>query len=471
MRVLAIDQGTSGTKAAVVDGSGAVVALAEVPVRPQYLAGGRVEQDPSELLDSVLAAGNAAVSEAGGGIDMVSLANQGETVLVWDPRTGRPSGPALVWQDGRAAEVCDAMAEHASSIAERTGLVLDPYFSAPKMAWLRRHGEAGGVVTTTDTWLLHRLTGEFVTDATTASRSLLLDLDTGQWDGELAGLFGLEGEALPTVVDCDAVVGSTDAFGGGIPVGGLMVDQQAALVAESCIDAGSAKCTVGTGAFLLASCGSEAVRSREGLTTSIAHRTRDGLAYCIDGQAFTAASAVRWMVDLGLLAAAAGLDAACADSSGGVFFVPALAGLAAPWWRADARASFTGMSLATGTGELVRSVVEGVAAQIAELLRVVESDLGRRIDVLRLDGGLTRSSVLVQALADLAQRPVEVYASPHATAMGVAAMGRMALETTLRLADAVWPWQPSAVCDPRWTADRAADFMHRWTSAVQAEVS
>ena len=140
-------------------------------------------------------------------------------------------------------------------------------------------------------------------------------------------------------------------------------------------------------------------------------------------------------------------------------------------WRADARASFTGMSLATGTGELVRSVVEGVAAQIAELLRVVEGDLGRRIDVLRLDGGLTRSSVLVQALADLAQRPVEVYASPHATAMGVAAMGRMALETTLRLADAVWPWQPSAVCDPRWTADRAADFMHRWTSAVQAEVS
>ena len=470
MRVLAIDQGTSGTKAAVVE-DGTVVALAEVPVRPQYLAGGRVEQDPSELLDSVLIAGNAAASDAGGAIDMVSLANQGETVLVWDPDTGSPSGPALVWQDGRAAEVCEGMSDHADAIAERTGLVLDPYFSAPKMAWLRRNGGVGGVVTTTDTWLLHHLTGEFVTDATTASRSLLMDLDTGAWDEGLTRLFGLQGEALPAIVDCDAVVGRTGAFGGDIPVGGLMVDQQAALVAESCIAPGSAKCTVGTGAFLLAACGSEAVRSREGLTTSIAHRTRDGLGYCIDGQAFTAASAVRWMVDVGFLSAAEHLDAACADDSRGVLFVPALAGLAAPWWRADARACFTGMSLATGAGELVRAVVEGVAAQIVELLRVVENDLGRRIDVLRLDGGLTRSSVLVQALADLAQRPIEVYASPHATAMGVATMGRMAFDATISLSEAVWPWQPSAVCAPRWTPDRAADFMLRWARAVQAEVS
>lgn len=278
MTVLSIDQGTSGTKAIVVDDSGSVVALAEVPVHPRYLLGGGVEQDPTELLASVREAGRSAVATSGVVIDAVALANQGETVLAWDPSTGEPLSPAIVWQDSRSQEVCDELRDHRGFVAARTGLVLDPYFSAPKMTWLRRHVTREGVVTTTDSWLLHQLTGEFVTDVTTASRSLVMDLDEMRWDADLLGLFGLENEALPRIVACDEVVGSTSAFGGDVPVAGLIVDQQSALLAEGCVEAGSAKCTFGTGAFLLANTGRDATRSANGLTTSVAWRTADEAA-------------------------------------------------------------------------------------------------------------------------------------------------------------------------------------------------
>ena len=268
MTVLAIDQGTSGTKAIVVDPERGVCGVAEVPVHPRYLDGGGVEQDPDELLESVLTAGRTAVTQAGTRIDAVSLANQGETVLAWDADTGRPLSQAIVWQDRRAEPLCAALAEHAARFAAETGLVLDPYFSAPKMAWLRRNVETGGVVTTSDTWLLHQLTGEFVTDATTASRSLAIGLGATEWDRELLTLFGLGDERMPDIAANDVVVGVTSAFGRETPVGGIVVDQQAALLAEGCLDAGTAKCTFGTGAFLLANTGVEAVRSASGLTTS-----------------------------------------------------------------------------------------------------------------------------------------------------------------------------------------------------------
>lgn len=471
MRILAIDQGTSGTKAVVVDDDGTVVASAECAVRPQYLPDGGVEQDPGELLDSVLDSGREAVKSAGGAIDVIALANQGETVLAWDPRTGETTGPALVWQDGRSSVVCDELKDHADLIAQRTGLVLDPYFSAPKMSWLRQAGVRGGVITTSDTWLIHQLTGEFVTDATTASRSLLLDLDQVQWDEELSGVFGLSDEPLPRIVDCDAVVGETNAFGVTTAVGGLIVDQQAALIAESCLDEGSAKCTYGTGAFLLATCGSHPTRSRHGLTTSVAWRTRDSLAYCMDGQVYTAASVVRWLVDIGILQDIRALDDACAEDSGGVLFVPALAGLAAPWWRANARGSFSQLSLATSSGALVRAVVDGLAAQVAELVEVVDADLGTPIEALRVDGGLTRSRALMQAQADLLQRPVEVYASADATALGAAVMGRLALSSGLTLRDAGWTWTPAAVYEPRWSPDRAAEHRARFRAAVAHDMA
>ncbi|WP_101947507.1 FGGY family carbohydrate kinase [Mycobacterium sp. 3519A] len=465
---LAIDQGTSGTKAIVVDDAGRIVSIAEVAVRPEYLAGGGVEQDPEALFDSVVTAGRKALGEAGVPVAAVALANQGETVLAWDRATGRPLTPAVVWQDRRAESVCTPLAASADIVAQRTGLVLDPYFSAPKMAWIRANMTTDGVVTTTDTWLVHRLCGAFVTDASTASRSLLTALDTARWDDDLLGVFGLTGEALPEIVGCDQIVGSTDVFGPTIPVAGLIVDQQAALLAESCLDPGQAKCTFGTGAFLLAQLGGKPARSASGLTTSVAWRLRDLTSYCVDGQVYTAASAVRWAVDLGLLAAADEIDSTAADSSDGVMCVPALAGLAAPWWDSAATASFTGMTLSSKRGQLVRALMEGIAAQVAALVNLVATDLGQPLTRLRVDGGLTQSAVLMQAQADLARIPVDVYPSLHATALGAAACARLALEPSLDAADAVGAWTPQHTYEPEWSPDRAAEFLAHWTRAAES---
>jgi glycerol kinase len=469
-RVLAIDQGTSGTKAIVVDPTDGVVAEVEVGLQPEYLPGGGVELDPTALLESVLGAGREALAQSGGPVGAVALANQGETVLVWDQDTGRPLSPAIVWQDRRAAEVCSELSDHGEMIAARTGLVLDSYFSAPKMAWLRRHVSRDGVVTTTDSWLVHQLCGEFVTDASTASRSLVLDVDRVAWDPELLSLFGLEEEPMPRIVDCDETIGSTTAFGERVDVGGLVLDQPAALLAQGCVTAGSAKCTFGTGAFLLANSGSRAVRSRANLTTSLAWRVRDETAYCIDGQVYAAASAVRWLTELGFIAHARDLDAVAATDAGGVLCISALAGLAAPWWRSDATATFTGMTLATRVEHLVLAVLQGVAAQVAELADALAADLGEPLSSLRVDGGLTRSRVLMQAVADLTQLPVTLYPSPHATALGAAAVGRLARDSRLVLSDAIKTEESGLSYEPQWIPDQAATFRERWRAAATANL-
>ncbi|MER5358474.1 FGGY family carbohydrate kinase [Streptomyces sp. NPDC002785] len=466
--ILAIDQGTSGTKAIVVDSADGTLAIAEETVRPTYLPGGGVEQNPHELLDSVLNTGRRAVNTANRPIDCVALANQGETVLAWDPATGTPLSPAIVWQDRRSESVCHELAQHADHIARRTGLVLDPYFSAPKMAWLRRNLTRDGVVTTTDTWLVHHLTGEFVTDASTASRSLLLNLDTATWDTGLIDLFDLGNEKLPRIAACDEIIGTTRAFGGSIPVAGLIVDQQAALVAESCLEQGTAKCTYGTGAFLLANTGLNPVRSSAGLTTSVAWQAGGQTPYCVDGQVYTVASAVRWLQDLGLVQNATDLDTLAAADAEGVLCVPAFAGLAAPWWAPDATASLTGMTLATRREHLVLAVLQGIAAQVAELISLVQTDLGRPLTRLRADGGLTNSAALMQAQADIAQIPVDIYPSAHATPLGAAALARCALDPRLSLKEAVGAWQPRTVYEPLWSGDRAEEFRTTWTQAAAA---
>ena len=430
---------------------------------------------PKRFYASVIEAGRRALDEAGVRVSAIALANQGETVLAWDRRTGRPLTPAIVWQDRRSESVCAGLAGSADAIAAKTGLVLDPYFSAPKVAWIRQNLTTEGVVTTTDTWLIHRLCGAFVTDVSTASRSLLLDLDTATWSPELLEWFGLTDEELPTLVDCDHVAGETDVFGPpSIPVAGLIVDQQAALLAENCLEPGTAKCTFGTGAFLLAQLGERPSRSRAGLTTSVAWRLRGRTSYCVDGQVYTAASAVRWAIDLGLVPAANELDAVSAsvgDSSGGVLCVPALAGLAGPWWDAQATASFTGMTLSSGRGHLVRALLEGIAAQVAALAELVADDLGQPLTRLRVDGGLTRSAVLMQAQADLGRIPVEVYPSAHATPLGAAACARLALDPTLSLSEVVGTWTPQHTYEPVWTADQAAEHLQRWKTAANATLA
>jgi len=466
--IVAIDQGTSGTKAVVVGEDGRVLAIAEEAVRPDYLPGDGVEVDPEALWDSVVTTGRRAIADAGVPVGAVALANQGETVLAWDRASGAPLSRAVVWQDGRARVVTDALAEHAEQIAARTGLVLDPYFSAPKMRWIRDQWTRDGVVTTTDAWLVHRLCGAFVTDASTASRSLALAVDEVAWDSELLALFGLDGEELPRIVASDEVVGTTTAFGPEIPVTGLIVDQQAALLAQACLEAGTAKCTYGTGAFLLANVGEQAVRSSTGLTTSVAWTLRDHTPYCVDGQVYTAASAVRWLADLGVIADARDLDVVAAADSGGVLAVPTLAGAAAPWWRSDATATLAGLTLSSGRGEVVRAVLEGIAAQVAVLVSSVEADLGRAMSVLRVDGGLTQCATLMQAQADLAQVRVELYPGAHATALGAAAAARLALDPALTPVDAIGSWQPDRTYEPAWSADRAADHLARWTRCLEA---
>ncbi len=465
-----MDQGTSGTKALVVCPERGVIGTGAVPVRPRFLPGGLVEVDPAELLSSVVEAGRAALADAGEPVAAVGLANQGETVLAWDPETGRPLTDALVWQDRRAESVCDELVDHKDELRHLTGLPLDPYFAAPKMAWLRRHRTRQGVVTTSDAWLVHRLTGAYVTDAATAGRTQLLDLDTVAWSPRALELYGLGDEHLPRVVDAAGEFGTTTAFGPEIPLTGLLVDQQAALLAQDVTAPGSAKCTYGTGAFLLAQTGARPRRGDSGLVSCVAWRLAGRSSYCLDGQVYTAASAVRWLTDLGVIAGAEDIDpvGSAVPDAGGVTFVPALAGLAAPWWRGDLRGSMSGLGLDTTAGHLVRALCEGVAAQVVALADAVAADMGEPLTGLRVDGGLTRSALLMQTQADLLQLPIEVSELADVTALGAAAVARIGIDPSLTVADAVPEWRPAAVYEPRIGADLAAERLAGFRSAVSA---
>jgi glycerol kinase len=341
------------------------------------------------------------------------------------------------------------------------------------MTWLRENLTAGGVVTTTDTWLLARLGGGYVTDAATASRTLLLDLDAADWSAEACGIFGVDPGALPEVADCAAVTGETSAFGKAVPVAGLAVDQQAALLAERCFAAGQAKCTYGTGAFLLATTGTTAVRSASGLSASVAWRLAGTPTYCLDGQVYTAGAAVRWLVETGLLRDAGELDEAggSVPDSGGVTFLPSLAGLGAPHWRPAARGAFLGLSLSTTRAHLIRAVTDGLAASVALLASSVAADLSGPLTVLRADGGLTRSRLLMQTQADLLQLPVEVCRTPDATALGAAALARMGMGEAGGLDQAVGPADVEAVIEPRISAGEAARRLAGFEAALRASLA
>jgi glycerol kinase len=471
MPVLAIDQGTSATKAMVVDGD-LVLGLAEVPITVTSTTDGGVEIDPEELWASVVAASKQALMIAGNPvIQAIGLGNQGETVLAWDRATGVPVSRAIVWQDRRSSVVCDRLIEHGPRLAQITGLELDPYFVAPKLMWLRAQVGEGPVITTTDTWLLQRLCGAFSTDIATAGRSLLLELDTGRWSVEACDLFGVDPASLPTIVGNAQPLGECTLFGGSVAVTGACVDQQAALFAESCHSAGEAKCTYGTGAFLLVCTGPHPTRSTNGLVGCPAWKIDDDIAWCLDGQVFTVGAAVGWLQSMGIIGEPADLDrlgGGVADAAG-VTFVPALAGLGAPYWKPHAKAAFTGLSLATERGHLVRAAIDGIATQVALLANAAGRDLGAGLTRLRVDGGLTRSRTLLQVQADLLQLPVEVYPSPHATALGVALFA--AIGAGLAAATDVMgaaQWRPVAVVEPRISAAEAAERISRWQIVAEA---
>jgi glycerol kinase len=467
MNVLAIDQGTSSTKALVVADGGEVLGEGNAPVHPEAGAQGAVEQDPEELLQSIVDAGAAALAASGAPVEAVGIANQGETVLRWDRESGRPHGPALSWQDRRAVSVTRDLSGHADRLTEITGLPLDPYFAAPKMAWLRRERGGDGVVTTVDAWLLQQLAGAFVTDAATASRTLLLDLESTTWSEEACSLFDLDPASQPEIVDCDAAIGETTAFGEALPITGLAVDQQAALFAESCFEPGEAKCTYGTGAFILATAGERALHSNSRLAACVAWRLDGRTTYCLDGQVYSAGSAVSWLQELDLIHEAADLDRVGGHAAE-VVFVPSLAGLGAPFWAPEARGGWLGLSLATRRDDLVRAVIWGIAAQVASLARAMESDMSRPLERLRVDGGLTRSAALMQAQADLLQVPVELYPSPDATALGVGALARLGSGGATTPAEAVGSWTSVAIFEPRIASSEAEERLGRWDAAARA---
>ena len=467
MAVLAIDQGTSATKALVIDGED-VLAGVDVPITVRSTTDGGVELDPEELWASVLTAGRRAIEAAGSPrVEAVGLANQGETILAWDRRTGTPIGSAIVWQDRRSSVVCDRLGRHAERLGAITGLELDPYFVAPKVAWLRAMVGTGPTITTTDTWLLHRLCGAFVTDVATAGRTLLLDLDTCRWSDEAAALFEIDPTTLPAIVGNAVPLGTTAVFGGNVPVTGACVDQQAALFAEWCHHAGEAKCTYGTGAFLLACTGDRPVRSTNGLVGCPAWQLGDARTWCLDGQVFTVGAAVGWLQAMGIIDEPADLDrlGGAVRDAGGTTFVPALAGLAAPFWKPHAKAAFTGLSLGTERGHLVRAAIDGIAAQVALLAQAAGADLGTPLTRLRVDGGLTRSATLLQVQADLLQAPIEVYPSPDATAMGVAAFAAIGAG----IGSVPVPGAAARqVVEPRIGADEAAQRLARWQDVAVA---
>jgi len=474
VNVLAIDQGTSATKALLVGPGAEVLGRGEVPVRTRSVGADGVEADPEELFGSVVAAGRQALAGKGGGevggapAHAVALANQGESVLAWDRSTGTPLSPAIVWQDRRSGGVCARLADRAAELAAITGLPLDPYFAAPKMTWLRENLTADGTVTTTDTWLLRRLGAGYVTDAATASRTLLLDLDRTAWSEAACEAFGLDPAGLPAVADCAGVVGETSVFGPALPIAGIAVDQQAALLAEGCLAAGDAKCTYGTGAFLLVTTGSAAVRSGSGLSSSVAWRLGGAVTYCLDGQVYTAGSALRWLTEVGVLGSPAELDAVggTVPDAGGVTFVPALAGLGAPHWAPDARGLLSGLHLGTSRGHLARAVAEGIAASVALLASAARADLGRPLSSLRVDGGLTRSRLLMQAQADLLQVPVLICRSADATALGVAALARIGTGDAVCAAEAAGAAEVEAIVEPSITADQAAERVSVFRAAL-----
>lgn len=438
--LLAIDQGTTSTRAVVFDGRLQAVGQAQAEVLPTYPKSGWVEHDAAALVKSVGPLVTQALAESGLGTDRIAaigLTNQRETTAVWDRRTGRAIGPALVWQDRRTAGFCDQHRDRRAWLADRTGLVLDPYFSATKIAWLldnvadaRKRAEAGELVAgTVDSLLIWHLTGgkRHVTDATNASRTLLMDLRTLQWADDLCDFFAVPAGILPEILPSAGEFGRTRGLSylpDGLPITGVAGDQQASLVGQGCLEPGQAKCTYGTGAFLLAHTGDRVIPSTRGLITTLAATLGSGPPqYALEGSVFVAGAAVQWFRDgLKAVAAAPEIDTLSlgADPNSELIFVPALTGLGAPHWDPDARGTIFGINRATSLADVARAVLEGVGFQVADLIDAINADLPTPLSDLRVDGGMARSDPFLQFQADVLGLALRRSPYTESTALGAA---------------------------------------------------
>jgi glycerol kinase len=454
--ILGIDQGTTGTRVALVDDAGQIRAQVYRTHRQRLGPPGWIEHDAEEILaavvagvDAVAGRGRAPASSGAGPIRAAALANQGETCLLWDRQSGAPLGRALVWQDLRATRAVERLAAEpglSAYVAAVTGLRLDPYFSAPKLGWLLgAHAEAPALaaagrlgIGTLDTFLIERLTGRYVSDASTAARTLLFDIHARRWDERLCAAFGVPRAALPEVVDHDQALGTfTTTAARGVPLQLGIVDQPAALYGQRCLAPGDAKATFGTGCFVYVNTGGVASPSARGLLRTVAWRRAGATTFALDGGVLAAGSVIEWLrTTLSLAPTDAALDELAAAGfaahdrrpvGSGPVCVPALVGLGAPHWQRGARAAWLGLDLATDRAALVAAAYDGIAARVAEVVDAMEAEAGTTIPRLVVDGGLTASAPLMQRVADLLGRPVAVAREAETTLVGACALARAAL--------------------------------------------
>lgn len=488
--VLAIDQGTTSSRAIVFDSNQKVVGMAQKEFTQYFPKSGWVEHDPEEIWDTVLSTCREAIADAGleaGDIAAIGITNQRETVVLWDRKTGKPVRKAIVWQDRRSADICSRLKKdgHEKSFTRKTGLLLDPYFSGTKVSWLlenvkglREKCEAGRIALgTIDTFLIWRLTGgaSHVTDATNASRTLMYNINTNKWDKSLLETLGVPKDILPEVLDSSAEFGVTEKslLGTEIPILGVAGDQQAAVIGNACFEPGMMKSTYGTGCFALLNTGEDRVLSKNRLLSTIAYRLDGKTTYALEGSIFMAGASVQWLRDgLGFMKAAAesGTMAAEADPDSETVLVPAFVGLGAPHWDAEARGALFGLTRATGPNEIARATLESVCYQTHDLLKAMQKDwksAGRKKTVLRVDGGMVASDWTMQFLASILDAPVDRPDVLETTALGAAWLAGSRA--------GVWPdrkgfaktWSRERRFSPKMKAAVREEKLARWAEAVR----
>jgi glycerol kinase len=482
--VLALDQGTTSSRAIVFDRHGRPLSVAQREFRQIFPEPGRVEHDPEEIWRSQIEVAADAVGRAGNvGIEAIGITNQRETTIVWDRVSGEPVANAIVWQDRRTAQLCDALRPHEDLFAQRTGLVVDPYFSGTKIRWIldnvdgarRKAAEGKLAFGTVDSWLVWKLTGglEHLTDVTNASRTLLFDIHRCDWDDELLGITGVPRSLLPRIVDSSGVVARTAAglpLAPEIPIAGIAGDQQAALFGQRCVSAGMAKNTYGTGSFVVMNSGGTAVASKRRLLSTVAWKLPGAAAsYALEGSIFVTGAAVQWLRDeLGIIGAASEVEplAASVADSGGVVFVPAFTGLGAPHWDPGARGTISGITRGTTAAHIARATLESIALQTADVLDAMRDDSGLPVTELRVDGGGAANDLLMQLQADLANVTVVRSREGEATSLGVAWLAGLAAGVWTSGEELDAQWTPDRTFEPRMRESERAAARERWSAAV-----
>ena len=486
--VIALDQGTTSSRAIIFDKEGNIVSQAQYPFEQHYPQPGWVEHDPMEILSSQYHALGAAFEKSGiSGADIaaIGITNQRETTIVWDRETGKPVYNAIVWQCRRTAPIIERLVGDGMSeqIRQTTGLVPDPYFSGTKIKWIldnvpgakERSAQGKLLFGTVDAWLIWNLTGEHKTDFSNASRTMLFDIDRLRWDEELCRVLGVPMGMLP------APVANSGEFGrvkqgipgleklAGVPVCGAAGDQQAALLGQGCIEPGQAKNTYGTGCFTLMNVGQAAPRSNNGLLTSVGWQIGDKTTYAVEGSVFNAGSSIQWLRDeLGLISTAHECDvlAETVADTGGVYMVSAFTGLGAPWWDPYARGTITGITRGTGKAHVCRAVLEGIAYQVADLLELMEKDGGHQMDVLRVDGGASVSDFLMQFQADVLQRPIDRPCSVETTAFGAAFLAGLSAGVWTSIGEVQSLRRTQRRFEPAMPPEKAAQLLSDWHKAI-----